>query len=168
MLTLTKKTDYALIALVHLARDGERSVSARKIAERYGVPLPLLMNVLKALTRGGVVRSARGPKGGYSLALRADEITLEQLIGVIEGPVRFVQCAGPHGDGSPMTCELLDTCSVRWPANRIHQRLRRFLGGITLAELAAEPAPVPLVIAGDPPERSARSALPQLEPAGKS
>ena len=70
MLSLTRKTDYALIALSHMAHDPEGCCSAREIATRYRVPLPLLMNILKLLTRRGFAKSARGPHGGYRLVKR--------------------------------------------------------------------------------------------------
>ncbi|MEW6250870.1 MAG: Rrf2 family transcriptional regulator, partial [Planctomycetota bacterium] len=62
MLTLTRKTEYALIAVCHLTRVGQKVVSARDIAEEHSVPLPLLMNVLKRLNRTGHVNSVRGAR----------------------------------------------------------------------------------------------------------
>ena len=80
MLALTRKTDYALIALCHLARQPERVISARQIARRFSMPLPLLMNVLKTLAAHEVVRSVRGAKGGYQLARRPEDLTLDLLL----------------------------------------------------------------------------------------
>ena len=69
MLKLTKKADYGLIALRHLAV-GERSVSAsaKEIAESYGIPLPLLAKILQKLARAGFLTSVHGTNGGYRLA----------------------------------------------------------------------------------------------------
>src|SRR5262245_25494766 len=64
MLSFSRKTDYALIALSHLARLQGRTVSAREIAQAYGLPQALVMNVLKAMHRAGIVSSVRGVKGG--------------------------------------------------------------------------------------------------------
>ncbi|MFO0972484.1 MAG: Rrf2 family transcriptional regulator [Phycisphaerae bacterium] len=152
MLALTKKTDYALIALAHLAQSGATTATARGIAERYHIPAALLMNVLKALSARGVVRSVRGAKGGYALAVRPDEYTLFDLIMAVEGPVRFVQCAGGEPSPARGVCELLGSCPVSRPARRVHDRLERFLREITLAELSDAPlccgpevaVPVPL------------------------
>ena len=136
MLSLTKKTEYALIAMCHLARAGDQQVfSARDIAERYGAPLPLLMNVLKTLHRGGLVRSLRGARGGYSIGRAAAGITLGDLIEAVEGPVALVECMSPPGPtGKP--CDMAGTCPVRLPVQRVHERFRRFLGEITIAEIA--------------------------------
>lgn len=155
MLSLTKKTDYALIALAHLARQGEarqegNCASAREIGDAYGVPLPLLMNLLKTLTRSGLIQSVRGARGGYALARPATKITLATLIEVIEGPIRLVQCGSetsenekeitPADQESKSSCELMGTCPVRHPAMQVHDRLIQFLRSVTLAELAQSPA----------------------------
>lgn len=135
MLSLTKKTEYALIALCHLARTEESVVSARDIAAKYGVPLPLLMNVLKTLHQSGQVQSARGAHGGYRLAMPADQIKLVDLVEAIDGPVRLVRCVTPLPAGEE-GCELTRTCPIRRPVNRLHEQLRNFLAGVTIADLA--------------------------------
>ena len=135
MLGLTRKTDYALIALTHMVRAGESVSSAREMATCYRMPLPLLMNVLKALTQSGLVRSSRGPKGGYTLAGNAEDITLSQLIDAIEGRPALVQCARDH-DEPEQGCDLVDVCPIRSPVHKVHNRLQRFLHEITLADIA--------------------------------
>ena len=69
MLAFTRKTDYALIALTHMAKHSEECNSAREIAGLYGIPLPLLMNILKQMAQRGLAQSVRGPRGGYRLAM---------------------------------------------------------------------------------------------------
>ena len=135
MLGLTRKTDYALIALTHMVRAGDCVSSAREMATCYRMPLPLLMNVLKALTHSGLVRSSRGPKGGYTLAGNAEDITLSQLIDAIEGQPALVQCARDH-DEPEQGCDLVDVCPIRSPVHKVHNRLQRFLHEITLADIA--------------------------------
>lgn len=144
MLTLTRKTDYALIALTHLAQESRCCSSAREIAERYGVPLPLLMNILKLLAQRGLARSSRGPRGGYALARSAAEITLHDVICAVEGPIQLVQCAEvasadldpAAGSARSGECELVSSCPVRSPIRRVHDRLIEFLNGVTLADMA--------------------------------
>ena len=100
MLTFSRKTDYALIALTHMAQDQNGLCSAREIADYYGMPLPLLMNVLKQLAQAGLAQSARGPRGGYTLALQPEDISLNQVVRAVEGPIKLVHCAGPPVPGS--------------------------------------------------------------------
>jgi len=139
MLALTKKTDYALIALSHLARTADGPVSARQIAEQYSLPQPLLMNVLKRLARRELVKSVRGAKGGYRLAIGADQLTLAMLIEAMEGPIGLVQCAleRPLRNGRAV-CRVGENCPIRQPARKIHTKLQDFLQQLTLADMLEE------------------------------
>lgn len=140
MLALTKKTDYALIALSDLARQRDVLCSAREIAERYGVPLPLLTNILKNLAKAGIVCSERGASGGYRLARDAMKTNLHELITAIEGPFQFVRCAG-EPDEIKVNCDLEPCCPIRQPAHRIRRRLKELLEEVTLAELVEDHPP---------------------------
>ena len=110
MLSLTRKSDYALVALSYLGQQHalaqETPVSARRIADQFGLPLPLLMNILKALSHAGLVTSTRGPQGGYVLSQSPEEISILDVVNAIEGPVRVALCAPaihhpPGSAGSP-------------------------------------------------------------------
>lgn len=135
MLALTKRTEYALIALCHLARQPDDTVSARDLAHSYAVRLPLLMNVLKTLNHNGLVRSVRGAHGGYRLAVPAEKLSLAQVAEAIEGPMRLVKCVSSDADADS-ACELIGTCPVRQPVLRVHEHLAQFLAGVSIAELA--------------------------------
>lgn len=135
MVALSKKTDYAIIALAHMAQTPGRLCSAREIAEAYHMPAPLLMNVLKTMTQGELVRSIRGAKGGYSLALPAERITVADIIAAVEGPIRFVQCAGADSE-TATGCRLVGLCPVTRPVHKVHARLREFMKQVTLADIA--------------------------------
>jgi Rrf2 family protein len=145
MLTLTRKTEYALIAVCHLAQVGQKVVSARDIAEDHRVPLPLLMNVLKKLNRTGVVTSVRGARGGYVLAVAPESITLAGLIEAFEGPVHFVRCVNPAKDAR--RCDLSGECFIRRSVVKVHDKLRKFLASVTIAEIAFDERNVGLDIA---------------------
>lgn len=134
MLALTKKTEYALIALCHLAKSDGAVVCARDIAERFRVRLPLMMNILKVLNQKGLVRSVRGAGGGYQLVDGPAAISLARLVEAMEGPLRLVRCASPARDAD--VCELLGTCPVRQPVLRVHEHLQRFLSSLTVADVA--------------------------------
>lgn len=137
MFALTRKTDYGIIALCHMVHRPETLSTARDMAERYHVPPALLMNVLKDLCHAELVHSTRGVKGGYSLALPADQISLADIIVAVEGPIRFVQCAGEDGNGSA-PCELFTVCPVSRPVRKVHEKLVDFLGQVTLAQIAQD------------------------------
>ncbi len=139
MLAFTRKTDYALIALTHLAQHPDECNSAREIASRYGVPLPLLMNLLKVMAQQGLALSVRGPRGGYRLALPPEKISLNDIIVAVEGPVQLVQCVEWYQNkarGKLKTgCDLMAACPVRPTISRVHARLVEFLSTVTLADV---------------------------------
>lgn len=139
MLAFTRKIDYALIALAHLAKHPDQCNSAREIAARYGVPLPLLMNILKQVAQQGLAQSVRGPRGGYRLAASPEKISLNDIIGAVEGPVQLVQCVEWYQNkarGKLKTgCDLMATCPVRPGIHRVHNRLVEFLSSVTLADV---------------------------------
>src|SRR5882724_6620780 len=97
MLSLSKKTDYALIALAYLAERPGRTASAREIAEARNLPSALLMNILKELHHHGIVQSIRGVKGGYQIAVDLKAKSLHDVVVAMEGPVRLVECAEESG-----------------------------------------------------------------------
>lgn len=141
MLTLTRKTDYALIALTHLAQGKDQCLSAREIAAKYNLPLPLLMNLLKQLAQQGLVKSVRGPRGGYTLASPPGKISLHDVITAVEGPLQLVQCVDRCDDDIAAVlpegpCDLVSSCPVRSPIHRIHSRLVEFLSSVTLLDIA--------------------------------
>lgn len=152
MLKLTKKADYGLIALRHLAVQAPRSTaSAKEIAEAYGVPLPLLAKVMQKLTRTGILQSLPGTNGGYKLAREADQISALEVIRAIDGPIILTSCFTDHRD-----CGHSERCTVREPLRKIHESIILLLGAITIADIARDGMEVP----GAPP--ALRNELIQL------
>src|SRR5689334_9859855 len=126
MLKLTKKADYGLIALKHLAVSGGPSASAKEIAETYGIPLPLLAKVLQKLAKNGFLRSEHGTNGGYRLARPASGINALEVIRSIDGPIILTSCFTEHG-----ACGQSDRCNVREPLRKIHEGILGLLKNIT-------------------------------------
>ena len=140
MLRLSKKADYGLIAMKHLALRGDRvaSSSAREIAEQYDIPIELLAKVLQRLVRGGLLVSQQGTRGGYQLARVPSLISVADVIQAIDGPVTVTACSSDEG-----TCEQYSKCNVRDPLWRVRERILTALGECTLAELASDTPMVP-------------------------
>jgi Rrf2 family protein len=133
----TRKTDYALVALAGLARRNHGDASARDLADELGLPLPVLRNILKLLTHNGLLVSSRGPSGGYRLAKPPPQITLAQVIEVIEGPVQLVRCCATTG-ADEAECGLLDSCLIKGNVRKVHESLMDFLNRVTLAQLVPD------------------------------
>jgi Rrf2 family protein len=141
LLKLTKKADYGLIALKHLAtRNPGQSASAKDIADSYGIPLPLLSKILQRLGKGGFLRSEQGTNGGYRLARDPREITALEVIRSIDGPIILTSCFN-----SDTECLHTDRCSVREPLRKVHEGILRLLNNITISDIARDDMEVPCV-----------------------
>jgi Rrf2 family protein len=135
MLRLSKKADYALIAMKHLAVRGTcSSSSAREIAELYDIPIELMAKVLQRLVRSGLLASQQGTRGGYQLGRVPAQISVADVIQAIDGPVTVTACSTDEGQ-----CEQYAKCNVRDPLWRVRERILSALGECTIAELAADP-----------------------------
>lgn len=133
---ITRQTDYGIVLLTQMALRPPTEVhTARDASARSGLPLPMVSKILKCLARAGILVSQRGVKGGYSLARRADRISVEEIIRALEGPVHITECT--HGPGS---CDQEESCPTRVNWQRINVAIREALQGVTLAEMAS-PAP---------------------------
>ncbi len=135
---LTRKTDYALVALAGLARRGGEAASARDLADQLDLPLPVLRNILKVMATQGLLTSSRGPSGGYRLAKLPREISLAEIVKVIEGPVQLVKCCPTESDGRDHGCQLEDSCLIKLNIGRVHERLMRFLHEVTLDQIVPD------------------------------
>lgn len=138
MLKLSKKVDYALMALMHLAQQPQEpqqnaSCSARELAAGYGMPQDLLAKILQKLTREGVVVSHQGTKGGYELARAADKITVVQVIEIVEGTPSLTQCLTDLG-----ACDQFDTCNIKSPLQRLNDHVLLTLSRVTIASMCDE------------------------------
>lgn len=139
MLRLSKKADYALMAVRHLAmRSDAGASSAREIAEQYDIPVELLAKVLQRLVRTGVLRSQQGTRGGYVLSRPATLISVADVIQAIDGPVSVTAC-----NTEPVSCDQYAKCSIRDPLWRIKDRILAALATCSVHELATEPEQIP-------------------------
>lgn len=133
MLKLSRKADYGLIALRHLAiHHGLGAASAKEIAGRYRIPRPLLSKVLQKLARSGFLEAEQGVLGGYRLARNPERISALEVIRAIDGPVRLTSCFGG-------VCDHADRCTVREPLRRVHEGILQLLAGITITDMAEAP-----------------------------
>ena len=134
MLRLSKKADYALMAMKHLAqKDGAPSICAREIAEQYDIPIELMAKVLQRLVRTGLLVSTQGTRGGYTLGRPSAAISVADVIEAIDGPFTVTACSTEKN-----SCEQYGKCSIRDPLWQIRERIVAALGTVTIAEMAAE------------------------------
>ena len=134
MLRLSKKADYALLAMRHLAAHTDAgAVSARELAEAYDIPAELLAKVLQRLVRARLLASHQGIHGGYGLARPAALISVADVIHAIDGPLTVTACS--EEDHS---CDQYAKCKIRDPLWRVKDRIVSALSATSVAELAAD------------------------------
>ena len=132
MLRISKLTDYATVILAALSAQPEALHSASGLAVRTGIAAPTVSKLLKELQRAGIVRSARGARGGYQLARSAQEISAAEIIDAVEGPVALTECASDHGH-----CGIEASCSVGHSWQQVSLAIRRSLQEVRLTALIA-------------------------------
>lgn len=132
---LRRNTDYALRLMVALARQyGQGSASTRALAEAEDVSYDLACKLMQRLHAAGLVESCMGPKGGFQLSREPAEISVLEVIEIIQGPLRLNRCML-----SDCTCGRQDICPVRESIGELQDRMEQYLGGVTLEELARGP-----------------------------
>jgi Rrf2 family protein len=134
MLRLSKKADYALLAMRHLASNADAgALSARELAETYDIPPELLAKVLQKLVRGRLLESHQGIRGGYGLARAAGLISVADVIMAIDGPLTVTACSEDD-----QSCGQYAKCNIRDPLWRIKDRIVSALAATSVAELAKD------------------------------
>jgi FeS assembly SUF system regulator len=136
VIRVSRLADYAVFLLCETADAGEETLSARELSERTRLSEATSMKVLKLLHQGGMLRSTRGPSGGYALAERPERISLLCILSAVEGPAAATQCTQAHGDGEG--CEYAGVCSAKYGWASVNDKLRSVLDGVTLADFLAE------------------------------
>ena len=134
MLKLTKKADYGLMALKYLAEHPEiPALSAKDVADAYGIPLQLLAKILQRLTKTGLLRSHAGMNGGYALARDSRQISAFEVIHAIDGPLFITSCTK-----GAKSCELSSNCTIREPLARVNETIAAVLKSISIHDLAEQ------------------------------
>jgi Rrf2 family protein len=125
---LTKKGKYGLKALVDLARlDPGETAFITEIASRNNIPKKFLDTILLELRNAGILRSKKGPGGGYSLSRPASEIRIGQVVRTLDGPLAPIRCNDP------------DTCEVRRSMTTVRDAVADILDTMTLEDFVSNP-----------------------------
>lgn len=137
---LSKRGEYGLRAMIDLAsalRDPEvRVIQIRDVARRENIPAKFLEQILLTLKNAGLLQSKMGVGGGYYLSRPAEEITLSQIIRVLEGPFTPVSCLN-KSNYEPCSCPDEQTCGLRMVMSDVYQAMSAILDCTTLADVVA-------------------------------
>lgn len=131
---LSTKGRYAVMAMADLAKNGrERAVSLAEIAARQEISLSYLEQLFARLRKSGLVKSVRGPGGGYRLAKGADETVVAEIVLAVDEPIRATRCVGA---GSPKGCMIKgERCITHHLWEGLGQEIHRYLAGVSLEDV---------------------------------
>jgi len=132
MVKLSKKVEYGLIAMRHIAA-AQCVSSAKEISDRYAISHDLVAKVLQKLAKAGLIVSQQGMNGGYTLARRAADISITDVIDAIEGAASggIVQCLTAD-DG---ICSIYDNCTIKNPLGKIQHNLHQVFNTMKVSEI---------------------------------
>ena len=134
MLRLSKKAEYGLMAMQYIAARPGTVVSAKEIAEEYGISFELLSKVLQLLMRRDIIQSYKGVNGGYVMLLHPSSVSVADVIHAIEGRSALVRCNDDSPDEA-CGCRHYDGCTIRTPMQKIQERLDSVLASMSIAEM---------------------------------
>lgn len=131
MVRLSKRSEYGLIAIRHIAAHRE-VLTAKEIATLYGISYDLLAKVLQKMARSGLLVSHQGVRGGYTLARPASEIAVSTIIHAIEGTAPTIaQCMAEGAE----SCTVFTVCTIKSPLGKVQANIERAFSAMTLAEI---------------------------------
>jgi Rrf2 family protein len=156
---ISRRTDYATRAVLALSiADEGGPLKIAELTQRTAVPQSVLEQVLPVMRTAGIVRSERGAHGGYRLNRPPEEITLERIVRLFQGPLAPIGCATRH---RPEPCAMSVGCSLRFVWEEVRDATIKVLGATTFADLAARAAGPWKAAAASP--RAAASAAKSVE-----
>lgn len=130
---ITRQADYAVRAVMHLARNGETRTATSVIAEEQKIPPSFLAKIISQLSIAGLLHTSRGARGGVTLARDPKEITLLEVIEAIDGPIQLNECVGESG-----TCAFDENCPLRPVWCEAQEQLVGRLQGTNFADMIAK------------------------------
>lgn len=130
---IRRNTDYALRAMVYLARHyGNGAVSTRTIATKENISYQLACKLMQKLNKARLVESYMGPKGGFRLGREPAKISMAEVITAIQGPISLNRCLV-----SSKACERQKTCSLRAKLVGLQEHIAKYVSGISMEEMLA-------------------------------
>lgn len=130
---ITRQADYAVRAVLHLARSGDQRTATSAIAEEQRIPPSFLAKIVSQLSIAGLLHTSRGARGGVTLARTPKEITLLEVIEAIDGPIQLNECVGENS-----ICSFGDDCPLRPVWCDAQDELVGRLKGTNFADMVAK------------------------------
>lgn len=141
MIHFSRKTEYAILAIEHMARKESIAANAvavtntREISDAYHIPYPLLAKVLQRLATKGLIKATHGTKGGYVLAKRAAEISVADVVEIFEGTLAVAECLREE---ETVTCPQWNGCHIKDPFLELNNKIHDLLVNTKITDLTAK------------------------------
>jgi Rrf2 family protein len=132
---ITRQADYAVRAVLYLARNGEQRAATSQVAQEQRIPPSFLAKIISQLSIAGLLHTSRGARGGVTLAREPGDISLLEVIEAIDGPIQLNECVGDGG-----SCTFDDECPLRPVWCDAQEELVQRLKGTNFAQLMVQGA----------------------------
>lgn len=142
MIHFNKRTEYALLAIEHMAsKDDQQTLvtNTREISDAYKIPYPLLAKVLQKLAGKGMVKAVHGTKGGYVLAKKAADISIADVVEIFDGKIAVADCFRDE----KITCPQWSGCHIKDPFSELNHKIHQLLAQTTVADLTVKKGSIP-------------------------
>jgi Rrf2 family protein len=137
MLRLSSKGEYGVRAMFEIARDYKKGpVTIKEISRRQGMSVSYLEQLLNKLRRSGLIKSRKGPGGGYTLEKKPDDISIGVILNTLEGPVAITNCLAP--ESKHPECNHIENCVTRLLWKSLGENIENFLDTVSLKDLLKE------------------------------
>ncbi|MCK4994618.1 MAG: Rrf2 family transcriptional regulator [Candidatus Omnitrophica bacterium] len=133
MKIITKDSDYAVRAIMHLEKNRERFVSSSEISRKENIPLIFLRRILQKLIKGKIAESKEGVSGGVKLIVSADKISVANVINIIQGQIQLIECMFRE-----KACENRAKCILRKKVMGIEENVIEEFSKLTIRDLVDE------------------------------
>jgi Rrf2 family protein len=130
---ITRQADYAVRAVLHLARNGDQRVATNVIADEQHIPPSFLAKIVSQLSIAGLLHTSRGARGGVTLARHPGEISLLEVVEAIDGPIHLNECVGENS-----SCAFDHNCPLRPVWCEAHEQLVNRLKNTNFADIMAK------------------------------
>jgi FeS assembly SUF system regulator len=134
MIRISRMADYALLVVFKM-RSCEQLITLDRLCELTGLSLPTVRKLMRALTHSGLVKSVRGPRGGYRLSSQPEQISIAEIIEAIDGPIALTECAKSDGGD----CQIASTCDLKENWNIVNRLISNALHNVTLDAMGQMP-----------------------------
>lgn len=132
MLRLSKKVEYALLALHHMSAGREDVYTVKEMAEHFGISFELLAKVMSSLAKAGIVKSSQGVNGGFAMARSSAEVSIRDVLNAVQGAQQHLVECGSHPE---QACTIESACTIKHPLMKLQAVIDQAMASMAIADL---------------------------------